>query len=159
MPDIINMSLAGQYAWVLWLGVFLLCLILEAATPGSLVSIWLAAGALVAMLCSFGIKSFGVQVVIFLVISFVTFALIRPAARKLFGPKLEPTNADRLLGETAVVTQTIDNLAAAGQVQVKGRYWTARSADDTPIEAGAQVKVLRLEGVKLIVETQQPKGE
>ena len=153
MPDFITLPAIGDYAWVLWLGAFVVCLVLEGVTPGALVSVWLAVGALVAMLCSFVIDSFGLQVVIFLVVSFVTFALIRPLAKKWFGPKLEPTNADRLVGETAVVTQAIDNLAAVGQVQVKGRLWTARSAEDTPIPEGTRVKVLRIEGVKVIVHT------
>ncbi len=154
MPDFIALPAIGDYAWVLWLVAFVLCLVLEGVTPGALVSVWLAVGAFVALLSSFVTDSFGLQVVIFLVVSFVTFALIRPLAKKLFGPKLEPTNADRLVGETAVVTQTIDNLAAVGQVQVKGRLWTARSAEDTPIPEGARVKVLRIEGVKVIVHTE-----
>lgn len=153
MPEFISLPAIGDWAWVLWLAAFVLCLVLEGLTPGALVSVWLAVGALVAMLSSFITDSFGLQVVVFLLVSFVTFALIRPLAKKLFGPKLEPTNADRLVGEAAVVTQTIDNLAAEGQVQVKGRLWTARSAEDTPIPAGTQVKVLRIEGVKVIVHT------
>lgn len=152
MPDIVIMPGIANYAWVIWLAAFIVCLILEAVTPGSLVSVWLAVGALVAMLCSFGIKSFGVQVVIFLIASFVTFALIRPIAKKHFSSKLEPTNADRLVGETAVVTEAIDNLAAKGQVKVRGQIWTARSVDNTPVAEGALVKVLRLEGVKVIVQ-------
>lgn len=159
MPESLMLVDWTGYAWILWLGVFILCLILEAVTPGALVSVWLAVGALVTMLCSFGIRSFGVQMIIFLVVSFATFGLIRPVAKKFFSPRLEPTNADRLVGETAVVTQTIDNLAASGQVQVKGRLWTARSAEELPIEEGAHVRVLRIEGAKLIVSVEESKGE
>ena len=159
MPDSMLLVDWTGYAWILWLGAFILCLVLECVTPGALVSIWLAVGAFVTMLCSFGVRSFGLQVVIFLIVSFATFALIRPVAKKFFSPKLEPTNADRLVGETAVVTQTIDNLAAAGQVQLKGRLWTARNAEDAPIEEGTHVRVLRIEGAKVIVAVEKPKGE
>jgi len=60
--------------------------------------------------------------------------------------------ADRVLGRTARVTETIDNDSAAGAVYVDGKTWTARSADGTVLPAGSRVEVRRMEGVKLIVE-------
>ena len=65
-----------------------------------------------------------------------------------------PTNADRLIGETAVVTAAIDNLAAKGEVTVKGQIWTARSEDGEAIGSGERVTVKKIEGVKLIVSKQ-----
>ena len=81
-------------------------------------------------------------------------ALLRPLARKYFTPGTHRTNADRLVGQEAVVTETIDNLAGAGQASIGGQIWTARGEDNTPIEAGARVQVLRIEGVKLIVRAE-----
>ena len=57
-----------------------------------------------------------------------------------------------MIGAAALVTETIDNTQAQGQVKVKGQIWSARSAQDIVIPAGRDVKVLRIEGVKVIVE-------
>ena len=51
------------------------------------------------------------------------------------------------------MTETIDNLANKGQVQVKGQYWTARTYQANQIiETGKTVKIKEISGVKLIVE-------
>lgn len=134
--------------WLIALVVFAL---IEAATPTALVTIWFAAGSLVSLILSFFLQSFWVQLAVFLVVSCLCFALVRPLARKYFTPKTSPTNADALIGQEAVVTQIIDNLSASGQVQLRGRIWTARGETDAPIEIGQKVTVLRIEGVKLIV--------
>ena len=63
------------------------------------------------------------------------------------------TNVDALLGEVASVVKRIDNDRGEGQVMLDGMEWTARSLDDQPIPAGARVRVVSIEGVKLIVET------
>jgi membrane protein implicated in regulation of membrane protease activity len=63
-----------------------------------------------------------------------------------------PTNADRVVGQAAMVVERVDNAAAAGAVRTDGKIWTARSSSGEPIEVGIGVKVLFIEGVKLIVE-------
>lgn len=136
---------------LLWLIALIVFALLEAATPTALVTIWFAAGSLVSLILAFFVPSFWAQLAVFLVVSCLCFALVRPLARKYFTPKTSPTNADALIGREAVVTQTIDNLAAAGQVQLRGQTWSARGEDNAPIEAGVRVTVLRIEGVKLIV--------
>ena len=61
-----------------------------------------------------------------------------------------------VLGAVAVVTQEIDNRSATGQVKVSGQIWTARSQGEDPIPVGTSVTVLRIEGVKLIVQAKAP---
>ena len=79
--------------------------------------------------------------------------MVRPAVSRFVHPKRSPTNADRVIGQAAVVTETVDNEAGAGQVNVMGQVWSARSQLGVVIPAGTQVKVRRIEGVKLFVET------
>ena len=62
---------------------------------------------------------------------------------------------DSIPGKSGVVTETIDNLKAEGQVMVDGTVWTARSQNGDTIEEGKVVKVLAVEGVKLIVEVEK----
>ena len=67
-------------------------------------------------------------------------------------PRHDPTNADRVIGQTALVTEDIDNVEGKGLVVISGQVWSARSEHGVAIPAGTQVRVLRIEGVKVYVE-------
>ena len=134
----------------IWFGLLILFGILEAVTV-SVVSIWFMAGSLAAILAALCGASLPVQIVLFLAVSVAHLACLRPLVRKYVSPKITATNADRVIGKTAVVTESIDNIAAQGAVKVGGVVWTARSSGGKPIAAGAQVQVDRIEGVKLYV--------
>lgn len=135
---------------VVWLCLLVLFAVMEAVTVG-LVSVWFAAGALVALLGTFFTSNIWIQIFLFLLVSCVTMAVLRPLARKYVLPTVVPTNADRVIGRQAVVTEAIDNLNGKGAVVVFGVAWTARSEDGTPIAEGTTVTVNRIEGVKLFV--------
>ena len=135
----------------LWLVLLVIFGIVEAATVG-LTSIWFAAGALVAMVAALLHAPLWAQIVLFLAVSFVALLLMRPLAKKYLTPSFQPTNADRIIGQEAVVTETIDNLKGRGLVSVDGTVWTARAEDEEPIAAGTVVKVLLIVGFKVFVE-------
>jgi len=136
---------------VFWLAAVIALCAGEAATVG-LVCIWFAAGALGAFLAACAGVQFWLQLVVFAVVSTAALALIRPAAARHIKPRRSPTNADRVIGQTATVTETVDNDAGTGRVSVLGQVWTARSEMGVVIPAGAQAKVRRIEGVKVFVE-------
>ena len=71
----------GASPWVWWLGVLVICLIVEGAVPG-LVSIWFAFGALVALLTSLLNAPLWLQVTVFLVVSLAALFLTRPLVKK-----------------------------------------------------------------------------
>ena len=71
--------------------------------------------------------------------------------RKYVTPRITATNADSVIGKIAIVTESVDNIAAQGAVKVGGVVWTARSTTERPIPTGTQVRVDRIEGVKLYV--------
>ncbi len=137
---------------VVWLVALVLFCIIEGATTTALVSIWFAVGAFCALVVSIASESPALQVAVFHVVSAAAFALLRPLARRYFTPKMQATNADRCIGQQAVVTETVDNLAGTGQVSLKGRVWSARGESDAPIPPETCVTVLRIEGVKVIVK-------
>ena len=139
-----NMSIV----WVVRMVVFL---VVEAATAG-LTCIWFAVGSLAALIAALFDAQLWLQIVWFLVISFVTLYFTRPLVKKYVNSRSQPTNADMVIGKEALVTEDIDNVEATGAVSVGGKVWTARSADGGRIKSGAVVSVLRIEGVKLIVE-------
>ena len=137
----------GYIFWVIAIVVFA---ILEAVTT-QLVSVWFIVGSIAALVSERLGAPFWLQLVVFVGVSAITLILTRPLIKKHLKPKNEPTNADRVIGQTAVVTEKIDNLSAAGFVKVDGQIWSARSCDDTVIEEGKQVEIKRIDGVKLIV--------
>ena len=142
---------------IVWLAALIILLVVEAVTVG-LVCLWFAAGALCALIVSFFTESVWVQLTVFLAVSLVCLLALRPLAKKYMDPRRVPTNADRVVGAEGVVTESIDNLKAQGQVSVAGAPWTARTEPDAPpISAGTAVRVLRIEGVKVIV-TPLPAG-
>ena len=135
--------------WV-WLGAVALALFLEAATM-SLVSVWFAVGALVTVFAAYAGMPVTGQLLIFVVVSIAAFFTVRPLTRRFVDPHITPTNADRLLGLEAKVTEEIDNDLPSGAVYVDGKTWTARSAGGEVIPAGELVEVAWIEGVKLFV--------
>ena len=135
---------------IIWLALIVVFLIAEALTV-SMVSLWFAAGAVVALLLSLlGIQVW-VQVVLFFVVSSVLLACLRPMVRRHVTPNITPTNVDAIVGARGVVTAEIDNVCAAGQVKLNGMDWSARSTTGEIIPEGTQVRVERVEGVKAFV--------
>ena len=139
--------------WViLWLVLTIAFVILEISTV-TLTSIWFAAGAFVAMIVALLDGSYIWQIVAFVVVTVGMLVAIRPWARKHLNSKTESTNADRAVGQVVRVTERISNLDQTGVAMVGGQEWTARTeSDDIIIEAGELVQVIRITGVKLIVE-------
>ena len=136
---------------VFWLIAMVVLLIVEAAVPG-LVSIWFALGALGALIAALLGAPLWLQIVWFILLSVLSLILTRPLVKKYVNSRVKPTNADMMIGKDCVVTEEIDNLRGSGAVSVGGKVWTARMDKETEqAQAGEVVKVLRIEGVKLIV--------
>ena len=136
--------------WI-WLVLVLVLLVIELLTVG-LTTIWFAAGALIAYGVALLGGSLGVQIFVFLAVSIVLFLLTRPIVIKRLNKSRVKTNVDSLIGQTARVTEEIDPFRETGAAVLDGKTWTARSKDESVIPAGAKVKVLEVQGVKLIVE-------
>lgn len=133
--------------WVIAMVVFL---VVEAVTVG-LASIWFAVGALIAMFTAMVGAPVWLQILVFLAVSAVTLYFTRPLVKKYVNGRVQPTNADMLIGKECRVTETIDNIAGTGAVYVDGKTWSARCENDEVIPEGMLVKAIRIDGVKLIV--------
>ncbi len=138
-----------------WLIAFVVLLVVEILTMG-LTTIWFAGGALAA----FGVGIIGmgtiVQIVVFIIVSLVLMFLTRPWAVKYFNKDREKTNADSLIGQQAVVTETVDTLQAKGVVVINGLEWSAKTKEPNGlIEKDSIVIVEEIQGVKLIVRKKE----
>lgn len=140
----------NHIAAIVWLALLVAFLIMEATTV-QLICIWFAAGSLAAMVVSLLGGALWLQVLVFFTVSIVLLVLLWPLAKKHFKPKLTPTNADALVGRVCIVTEDIDPLEG-GRVKLGDVTWSARTDADVVISAGRQVKVLKIQGAKVIVE-------
>lgn len=143
---------------IFWLVVLVAALVAEAVTMG-LISIWFAVGALAALLVEKLHGGVYLQMIICLVVSLVVMYFTRPIAIKYFNKERHKTNADSLIGKQAVVTGRIHNLEGVGKAVVSGQEWSAKSLEDDQIfEEGEIVKIVKIKGVKLIVESAKTTG-
>ena len=145
-----------NWAAIVWLALMVMLILLEASTV-TLVCIWFAAGALVALIASLLGAQLWLQMVLFFLVSVALLLLLRPITRKHFNPRLTKTNVDSVIGSTGVVTAAIDNNMAAGTVKLGAMEWTARSTSGQVIEAGMLVTVDKIEGVKAFVSPAEVK--
>lgn len=136
---------------LIWLGVSVLLFLIESATA-QLVCVWFAVGALVAMIAAALGASMGVQLLLFLATSIAVLLIWRPILKNRITVKKTATNADAVIGTDGLVIEEIDNTLQTGRVSANGLDWTARSADGSIIKARQEVKVIKIDGVKLIVE-------
>ena len=141
-----------NWAAIIWLILMIVFILMETTTV-MLVSVWFAAGALVALILSLFSLPLPVQVIAFAVVSCGLLALLRPMVQKFLKPKIVKTNVDSVIGSTGPVTVAIENNTAVGQVKLGAMYWTARSTTGNPIPEGTLVRVDRIEGVKVYVST------
>ena len=135
----------------IWIGFFVLSVIVEVNTM-NLIAIWFMPGTLIAIVLALLSVPVWIQVLVWLLITVIVFAATGRLSKRLRHPKPQPTNADRVIGQTAIVTETISDRTQTGQARVMGQIWSARTDEtETEIPAGTEVRVLRIEGVKLIV--------
>ena len=76
--------------------------------------------------------------------------IVRPVAARYLRGNVVRTNADRYIGEKGIVTKKITS-NDWGEVKIQGTIWHAVSVEDEEIEEGSRVKVVAIEGAKLLV--------
>ena len=131
-------------ATVIWIGAMVLFGVVEAATAG-LTSIWFVLGSVAGLIAAICDGPVWLQLTLFFVVSIISLAATRPLVKKLMGKNIVATNADRVLGAQARVTEAIDNTLPTGAVYVGGKT----------IPVGTIVRIGRMEGVKLYVQPLQ----
>ena len=138
--------------YVIWIAIIALAIFLEANTA-SLTAIWFIPAALVSLIMALCNATWQAQSVTFAILALI-FVLIGTTVirKRVVKKKHVPTNTDRIIGGEGLVTEVINNSIPTGEVKTDGKRWSARSADGSIIEEGATVTILRIEGVKLIVE-------
>lgn len=135
---------------VIWLVMIALMLLIEIFTMG-LTTIWFAIGAMAAAVTAAAGGPVWLQILLFCAVSILVMIPVRPLAKKVFNKNRTKTNIESVVGERAVVTETIDNTEEKGTVRFRGVEWMARSEDGAVIAKDETVIVQSVSGVKLIV--------
>ena len=131
-----------------WFIAFLVFVFIELITV-TLVTIWFAIGAIAAVITSFFTDSVVIQSIVFVVVSVLSLIITKPLVKKFKKFEITPTNSDRVIGKIADVTKKISP-NKYGEVKVFDNVCTAKS--DEEIKVGEKVRILSIEGVKLIVK-------
>ena len=157
LSGLIGLCLKGgstDMSTIIWIAAIVIFGVAEAATAG-LTSIWFVLGSVAALIAAICNGPIWLQIALFFVVSIATLAATRPLVTKLMKKDIKPTNADRVLGGSARVTERIDNDVPTGAVYIDGKTWSARSSRGESIEPDTMVRVVRMEGVKLYVEAEK----
>ena len=137
--------------WVyIWLGVTVAALVVEFVTL-DMVSIWFSAGGLVAMILALLDVSYEIQIVVAVVVSLICVLSLRKISLKWLNRTNEKTNLDLIIGKKFKLLTKITQ-DEVGTVKINGIVYSAKSVDNKEIEENEYVKILKIEGNKLIVE-------
>lgn len=139
-----------MYFW-LWIIIIIISLIFEFLSAIQLTSIFFALGGICALIANQLNASFIMQIIIFTIVSILSILVIKPIASRYLQGNIVKTNADRCIGQKAILLKEI-SLDTWGEIKVNNVLWHCTSVDNKPIEKGSLVKILAIEGVKLIVE-------
>ena len=137
--------------WVIWSIVAVLLAVGELLTPGMF---FLGPVALAAVVAA-GVAAVGlgpvVQLLVFVLGSIASVAVLRPIARgHLRMPPELRTGSDALVGAKAVVLQRVD--MNGGRVKIGGEEWSARTFfDEQVLEPGTRVEIAKIEGATALV--------
>jgi len=138
-----------EYAlWIIFIAVMF---IIEASTV-NLITIWFAAGGLAAIFAKALGAGFAWQIAVMLVVAAISLIAARPFIKNHRNVSAVATNADRVIGQTGIVTEDISEGKFAGVVTVEGKEWSAISENGEEISSGTKVKIKSINGVKLMVE-------
>lgn len=139
--------------WHIWIIIAVILFILEIFTSGFLVACFgvgcIVAGVIAA--CGFGLN---VQIISFSVTTLLSLFLIRPFITKWLSKKSDKikTNVEALIGETGIVTVTVDNSKNTGRVKVQGDDWRAESLNGEILDIGTKIEVTEIKSTTLIVK-------
>ena len=137
---------------ILWIIIAAVAILIDIATS-SFLFVWFTVGAIAAMIAEVMGVSFGIQVIIFLVVNLITVSLGYPWAKKKFKTSVKRTP---LMEETYIgrVMKAEENIGQRAKVKVDGIYWTVQNTGEE-IKAGDNFKIKGIEGIKLIIEKEE----
>lgn len=116
-----------------------------------LITLWFVIGGVAAFIVQFAGGPLWLQIVVFIAVSLVCLALLRPVIMK--NRKRGEQHEATPVGLNAIVVEQIDNDALVGRVETPDHMtWAAVSADGSVLPEGTRVRVVDQQSIKLVVE-------
>lgn len=135
---------------IIWAIIAIVAVIVEFETV-SLTSIWFGIGAVASIVSVLlGVPEWG-QFLVFVGVSIVCVFATRPFVKKVSENQTIPTNADKMIGSTAVVTKEI-KIGEKGEVKADYKFWPAISRKEKNYSVGEKVLIKEIDGNKLVIE-------
>ena len=135
--------------WQIFCIVAISFLILEIFTP-SLFFLNFALAAFLTAGISFAVKNIYTLIFIFFLLSFVSFAFLRPILVKRFSKETNTGLEGKYIGNTAKVIEEVSN--KSGVISIYDERWEARTTSETVIPQGADVKIIKNDSLIMYVE-------
>lgn len=135
--------------WI-WLGI-VICLALIEILTINLTTIWFVASGLISLVISIFIDNYILEFSVFVIGGVLLLVFTRSYLTTKFSSNIK-TNLDRVIGMKGIVTEEITK-NNPGEVKVDGKRWTAISNKN--IGKNKEVKIIKIDGVKLIVEEEK----
>ncbi|MCL1826915.1 MAG: NfeD family protein [Candidatus Cloacimonetes bacterium] len=136
--------------WYIWIALGVICMILEVFSP-AFFFFSLGVGAIVAGFFPFGVY---VQLIVFAIATSITFFFMKRFAKAVFRKDRVESNVYALVGKKGTVTKEITP-QKVGAVKVESEEWRATaSAEEETIPIGSIIKVVAIDGNKVIVVPQ-----
>lgn len=137
---------------ILWIIIGIVVIILDVITS-SFLFVWFSVGALAAMIASLMGASFGIQIIIFLVVSIITISIGYPWARKKFKSTITrtPLMEEEYIGKVLKAEEDIEEI---GKAKLGGVYWRVINKGKA-IKKGESFKIIEFEGNKLRIEKEE----
>lgn len=134
----------------IWLAVLAVSLIVEFVTM-ELVSVWVAVGALGAMILALCGVQLEIQLAVFVVISIACILGLRRVTLKLLNRNKDKTNIDVVIGTTHKLIKPISE-GELGAIKINGVEWGVRLQNNDEAEIGEIVEILEVDGNKFVVK-------
>ena len=135
-----------------WLSAFLITLVIESITQ-ELVAVWFSLGSIIALILSaFPAIDWYIEVVVVAVVSFLSFGLTRPFAKKLLFNATRYTNVDEFVGKRVKVISDISKYEN-GEVKIHDIIYNASLMEEETetIHKDEIVEIVTLKGNKVVV--------
>ncbi|MBS5885034.1 MAG: NfeD family protein [Clostridium sp.] len=139
-------------AVIFWIIVAAVVIAIDMVTSNFLFA-WFAVGAFVAMIADLLGVTFGVQVVLFLVVNLITVSVGYPWAKRKFkeGVKRTPLMEENYIGR---VMKAEEEIVDRAKIKVDGIYWTVQNSGEV-IKKDESFKITGIEGIKLIIKKEE----
>lgn len=148
-----NQNKVVMEVYQIWLIAAIILVILEIATAGFGVICFAIGAGFAALAAGLG-ANVTWQIVIFAIVSLLTFIFLRPIVMRFLDKRSKDvkTNADALVGRKGIVSERIDATQHTGRVAIDGDDWKAVSENGEVIEKGVQVEIVKLDSIIVTVK-------